>query len=107
MSMRHVKILRPNRVRMIEKPFAWIPFRLLTDGLLGNLSIHAKALYFFLCLVADRDGVSFYGDKRIQMLLHFETADLGEARAQLIDNDLVAYDGRIYQVLSLPAPPSP
>ena len=103
--MRHVKILRPNRVRMIEKPFAWIPFRLLTDGLLGNSSIHAKVLYFFLCLVADREGVSFYGDRRIQMILNLGRTELLQARDQLIHHDLVDYDGRIYQVLSLPPGP--
>ena len=100
--MRHVRILQPNRVRMIEKPFAWIPFRLLTDGLLDNLSVQAKLLYFFLCLVADRDGLSFYGDRRIQMILHFGGTDLLRARDQLVQHDLIAYDGRVYQVLSLP-----
>ena len=39
---------RPERQRTMEKPFAWIPFRLLKDGLFADLSDKAKLLYFFL-----------------------------------------------------------
>jgi hypothetical protein len=91
-----------NRIRKIESPFAWIPCRLLINGSLQNMSDPAKLLYTFLCLAADRQGISFYGDKRI--LSHFQiTPDLFNlARIELIQKDLIAYDGKYYQVLSLP-----
>ena len=45
--------LRTDRIRTLERPFGWIPFRILTSGLLPALSPPTKLLYFFLCLVAD------------------------------------------------------
>ena len=32
--MRPAKLLRPDRLRTIERPFAWLPCRLLTGDLL-------------------------------------------------------------------------
>lgn len=95
--------LRPDRQRTIERPFGWIPFRLMTSGLLEKLRPPAKLLYFFLCLVSDGRGVSFYGERRIGELLELSASDLREARQQLCQNDLLAFDGRVYQLLSLPA----
>jgi hypothetical protein len=103
--MSHRAALRPDRIRTIEKPFAWIPFRLLKDGLFAELSDPAKLLYVFLCLAADRQGLSFYGDDRIRTYFHqlgAEQIDL--AREELICKNMIAYDGRLYQVLSLPSP---
>jgi len=97
-------LLRPDRLRTIEKPFAWIPFRLLTDGLFANLSDRGKLLYIFLCLAADRQGISFYGDARIQTYFQLDFTDIDLARKELIKENMIAYDGRLYQVLSLPSP---
>jgi hypothetical protein len=97
-----VNPLRPERVRSVEKPFAWIPFRLLTDGYMANLSDRAKLVYLLLCLAADRNGLSFYGDKRILSYFQLGPGELQLARRELIEKDLVAYDGHLYQVLSLP-----
>lgn len=94
--------LRPDRIRIVQKPFAWIPFRLLTDGHLASLSDPAKLLYLLLCLAADRNGLSFYGDKRILSYFQLDHRQLELARSELIEKDLIAYDGRLYQVLSLP-----
>ena len=96
-------LLRPDRLRIIEKPFAWIPFRLLTDGLFADLSDKAKLLYLFLCLAADRQGTSFYGDARIRSYFQMSLTEIELARKELIDKDMIAYDGRLYQVLSLPS----
>lgn len=95
--------LRPDRIRTIEKPFAWIPFRLLKSGTFKELSDNAKLLYFFLCLVADRQGTSYYGDPGIQTHFQFDAGTIGQARRELIEKDMLAYDGRLYQVLSLPS----
>lgn len=96
--------LRPDRIRIIETPFAWLPCRMLINGCFADLSDNAKLLYTFLCLVADRQGLSFYSDHRI--LSHFQLlmSDFEQARHELIQKDLIAFDGRYYQVLSLPRP---
>ena len=96
------RLLRPDRLRTIEKPFAWIPFRLLKDGLFADLDDDAKLLYLFLCLAADRQGLSFYGESRIQSQFQLPLERIHSARNELIQKELVAYDGRLYQVLALP-----
>ena len=98
--------LRPDRLRTIERPFGWIPFRLLKSGLLAELDTPAKLLYFFLCLVADPYGVSFYGEKRLRQLLRLSAVEVSSARMELIQRDLLAFDGRVYQLLSLPDQPA-
>lgn len=99
----HAPALRPDRLRRVEPPFGWIPFRILTSGLLQQLGPPTKLLYFFLCLVADGRGISFYGDRRLQDLLALSSDELDHARAELCQRDLLAFDGRVYQLLSLPA----
>jgi hypothetical protein len=94
--------LRPERLRTVERPFGWIPFRLLTSGILPQLSAPAMQLYFLLCLVADRQGLSYYGDERLSRLLKLPRRALTRARAELCREDLLAFDGRLYQLLSLP-----
>lgn len=94
---------RPDRLRTVEQPFGWIPFRVLSSGLLLELDSCSKLLYFFLCLVADRHGVSFWSDRRVAEVLRFESEDLKQARAQLIGLDLLAVDRQVSQLLSLPS----
>ena len=105
--MRPAKLLRPDRLRTIERPFAWLPCRLLTGDLLHRMSTPAKLLYLHLALAADRRGLSFWGDKRIQHLLSLPADELHQAREQLTDLDLLAFDGHTYQLLSLPKPAVP
>jgi hypothetical protein len=54
------KVLDPNRVRCIERGFSFIPHRFLTEGFLAALNQKELLLYFFLVLVSDRYGLSFY-----------------------------------------------
>lgn len=100
--MKRPRLLRPDRLRTLERPFGWIPFRLLTSGWLPCLGQEAKLLYFFLCLVADGRGISFYGDARLCRLLGLTASELGGARKELCSYDMLAFDGRVYQLLSLP-----
>jgi hypothetical protein len=104
-TMHRPRPLRPDRLRTIERPFGWIPFRILTSGLLIQLSLPARDLYFFLCLVADRYGISFYSDWRLALLLKQSEAQLAQTRQELVERDLLAYAGRVYQLLSLPPVP--
>lgn len=100
--MRRPTPLRPERIRTLEKPFGWIAFRVLSTGLLERLRPAAMLLYFFLSLVADENGMSFYGERRLASILKLSKAAIASARAELCNIDLLAFDGRLYQVLSLP-----
>jgi hypothetical protein len=98
--------IRPDRVRRIGgQSFAFIPHRLLRDGFLATMTLPERALYLLLVLVADRDGMSFYGYDRICSLLELTLDSYLEARNGLVDKDLIAFDGRRFQVLSLPCSP--
>ena len=98
------KILDPERVRQIEGSFGFIPHRFLTDGFLAALGQHELLLYLFLILAADRYGLSFYSYNSICSLLGITVDQYMKARDGLIKKDLIAFDGTIFQVLSLPEP---
>ena len=98
------KILAPERIRQIKGSFSFIPHRFLTDGFLASLSQHELLLYLFLILAADRYGLSFYSCNSICSLLELSADQYLKARGSLIGKDLIAFDGTIFQVLSLPAP---
>jgi hypothetical protein len=100
------KVLNPNRVRRIEHGFSFIPHRFLTDGFLSSLDQKELLLYLFLVLVSDRHGLSFYSYDAICSLLQLSVDDYLRARDGLIEKDLIAFDGTLFQVLDLPAKPT-
>jgi hypothetical protein len=100
------KVLQPNRVRCIERGFSFIPHRFLTDGFLASLDPKELLLYFFPVLVSDRQGLSFYSYDAICSLLQLSVDDYIGARDALVEQDLIAFDGTIFQVLDLPAKPT-
>ena len=75
------------------------------DGFLVSLGHHELLLYLFLVLAADRYGISFYGYDRICSLLRLTVEEYLDARNQLIAKDLLAFDGTLFQILSLPEKP--
>lgn len=91
-----------HRIRRIEGSFAWISHRFLRNGFWASLTRDELLLYFFLVLVADRQGLSYYHYDKICSLLRFSVEDYIVARGQLIEKDLIAFDGIFFQVLSLP-----
>lgn len=99
------KALVPGRVRSINGSFAAIEHRFLRHGFWTTLGHHELLLYFFLILVADRQGLSFYSYDKICSLLTITIDDYILARNSLIDKDLLAFDGTFFQVLSLPESP--
>ncbi len=99
------KILNPNRIRHIEGGFGFLPHRLLTDEFLAYMEQVEILLYFFLILAADRYGISFYSYDAICSLLRLSMDEYIEARDGLLKKDLIAFDGTLYQVLSLPPKP--
>ena len=94
--------LVPHRVRKINGSFAFIEHRFLRDGFWSSLDHHELVLYLFLVIVGDRNGISFYCYDRICTLLGISVDDYILARNALIAKDLIAFDGRVFQVLSLP-----
>lgn len=114
---RRVVVPRPDRVRSLDGvAFGWLDARLHHHGWLRVLTPQALAVYAFLCLAADRRGVSFYRRSRIARELGLDDAETATALQRLRELDLVAYcpfrslavDG-FHQVMSLPldGPPSP
>ena len=99
------KILNPNRIRHIEGGFGFIPHRFLTDEFLASLVREEILLYFFLILASDRHGLSFYSYDAICTLLRLSLDEYIAARDSLIKKDLIAFDGTLFQVLSLPPKP--
>lgn len=99
------KALVPQRIRTINGSFAAIEHRFLRHGFWTTLGHHELLLYFFLVLVADRQGLSFYSYDKICSQLAISVDDYILARNNLIDKDLLAFDGTFFQVLSLPADP--
>ena len=97
--------LCPQRVRKITGSFAFIEHRFLRDGFWTSLSHHELLLYVFLVLVGDRNGLSYYSFDKICALLQVSLDDYLVARNALIQQDLVAFDGHLFQVLSLPSQP--
>ena len=97
------KILNPKRVRRIDGGFSFIPHRFLTDGFVAALNQHELLLYLFLILASDRHGLSYYAYDSICLLLAMTADQYIEARNGLIEKDLIAFDGTLFQVLELSA----
>ena len=91
-----------ERIRKISGSFSWIDHRLLTDGFLKAMTSHEILLYFFLVLVGDKNGVSFYSYDRICQLLKIKLDDYIQARNLLLKRSLIAFQQGRFQVLELP-----
>lgn len=96
------KPLVPGRRRKIRGSFAFIEHRFLRDGFWSSLEHQELLLYVFLVLVADRNGLSYYSYDKICTLLRLSPDEYIVARDQLIEKDLIDFDGFLFQVLSLP-----
>ena len=83
--------------------WSWVDRRFVREHM-ADLSREAVLLYFFLAAVADKHGLSFYGDGTLATLLRMTPPALIEARGELLARDLIAHEVRFTQVLSLPPP---
>ncbi len=93
-----------QRIRKVPKHFSWIDHRLVRDRHIENCTHAAAALYLFLVTVGDAKGLSYYGDKSIRRHLCMDQCALQDARANLINIGLIAWQRPLYQVLSLDRP---
>ena len=96
------QVLCRDRVRRIHGSFAFIEHRFLSEGFWQSLTPRELLLYLFLVLVADRHGLSYYRYDKICTLLKISLDDYIMARDTLMAKDLIAFDGLLFQVLSLP-----
>ena len=96
------KILNPERIRRINGGFSFIPHRFLLEGFLASLNQKELLLYLFLVLASDRNGLSFYSYDIICTRLQFNLDEYIASRDNLMEKDLIAFDGTLFQVLSLP-----
>ena len=99
------KVLNPERIRHIDGGFSFIPHRFLLDGFLASLNQKELLLYLFLIIASDRNGLSYYSYDSICTLLQFTLDEHIASRDGLFEKDLIAFDGSLFQVLSLPAKP--
>jgi hypothetical protein len=97
-------ILVPARLRRPPTTgWSWVDRRFVREHM-AYLSREAMLLYFFLSAVADKHGLSFYGDGTLATLLQLTPPALIQARDELLARDLIAHEIRSTQVLSLLPP---
>lgn len=102
--MTEKRILVAQRLRRPPASgWSWVDRRFLREHG-DHLSCEAVLLYFFLTAVADRHGLSFYSDNTLSCRLHLPLPVLEQARHELLERDLIAYELPLVQVLSVPAP---
>jgi hypothetical protein len=98
------RILAPARLRRPPATgWSWVDRRFVREHA-ERLSREAMLLYFFLAAVADRNGLSFYRDGTLAVLLGMPVSAVLQARDELLAHDLIAYETRLTQVLSPPPP---
>ena len=95
------RLLRPDRLRQVPPSFNWVDHRLMRDHYLDRCDCTSLALYLFLVIVSDVQGLSFYSEASVCRRLKIDPLQLSAARAQLEKTGLIAFRKPLYQVLSL------
>ena len=96
--MQKYHIPQPKKNRNIKGSFAWIDHRLMRNGFIEVMTHQDLALYMFLVLAADRNGVSFYRKEKICEAVSLDYSQFEIARDRLVNMKLIAFEG--YSVLS-------
>jgi hypothetical protein len=100
-------LVKPSRLRRVPPRFSWVDQRLVRHGHLRGCGQEALALYLFLVIVGDANGLSWYSDLRLCLELGMDQTALDTARRKLEAAELIAYAPPFYQVLEVPDhPPS-
>ena len=88
-------------MRRVPPQFSWVDHRLVRGNYLMKASAPAWALYLVLVTVGDERGLSYYADRTLARLLSLHEESITEARRQLIEAGVIAYEAPLYQVLGL------
>jgi hypothetical protein len=78
-----------------------VDHRLVRERYIDYLSHQAATLYLFLITVGDARGLSYYSDKSLEKRLSMDSSMLEQARRELVQLQLIAYQKPLYQVLAL------
>jgi len=101
------QVLSPDRVRRLpQRDWSWIDRRF-QRRFAVKLSGDAVFLYYILVAVSDKNGLSYYSDNSLALIVRTSLPALAKARQELIELDLVAYQAPLVQVLSLPPDEQP
>jgi hypothetical protein len=95
-------IIAANRKRKLSGSFGWMEHRFIREGYIKVLTKQEILLYFFLALVSDKNGISFYGADRAMSLLKLEESAYFGALSGLEQKDFIYRQGNKVQLLSLP-----
>lgn len=97
------QVLSPGRVRRLPKcDWSWVDRRFQRQ-FAAKLSGDAVFLYYTLVAVSDKNGLSYYSDNSLALMIRASWPALSKARQELIDFNLLAYQAPLVQVLSLPS----
>ena len=96
--MKKYHIPQPKNIRNIKSSFAWIDHNLMRNGFIETMTHQEIALYLFLILAADKNGVSFYRKEKICQAVSLDYSRFEIAKDRLVNMNLIAFEG--YSVLS-------
>ena len=97
--------IRADRIRKISGSFGFIEHDFFRKGFFKSLTHQELVFYLFLVLVSDRNGMSYWGYDKICNVVNITVDQYIQCRNWLMDMDLIAFDGTLFQVLSLPPQP--
>jgi len=97
-TMKKYHIPQPKNIRNFNGSFAWIDHRLMRNGFINVMTHQDMALYLFLVLAADKNGVSFYRKEKICEAVCLDYNQFEIAKDRLINMKLIAFEG--YSMLS-------
>lgn len=97
-----VEPLEPRRIRYPQGAYGWVDLRIVTEGHLQALDSSSALTYLFLCVVGNREGVSFWSRSRMARTLNLSQETVDATLRALAGAGLVAATERIVQVLPVP-----
>ena len=83
------------------KSYSIVDHEFLHRGYFGNLSLEALALYFFLVVVADREGKSYYAERSIADSLRLSPEKFQKALSDLTVLGLIDFRRPYFWVKNL------
>lgn len=90
-----------DRIREISPGFGWIDNRLVREHHIEKCTVRALALYLFLAVVSDGQGMSWWKERTMGERLGLTVQEIREARNELENAGLVAFSDGMWQLLSL------